>query len=94
MHPNIVPLLGVTADPLLFVSDWMPEGNLVQYIERNQSVDRLGLVGDFPPVSDHTLTPSSYPISLKVLTTSTPVTCFTGASKRYVIVRTLVVQVF
>ena len=31
-HPNIVPLLGVTMEPLALVSDWMPGGDLPGYI--------------------------------------------------------------
>jgi len=44
-HPNIVPLLGVTTAPLQLVSVWMPGGELLGYIERNPSIDRLSLVG-------------------------------------------------
>lgn len=50
-HPNIVPLLGVTISPLQLVSVWMPGGELVEYIERNPSADRLSLVGLLPPYS-------------------------------------------
>ena len=58
-HPNIVPLLGVTlleADdegdiitPLQLISDWMPDGNLQNYIKKNPDMDRVGVVG-VPPV--------------------------------------------
>ena len=48
-HPNIVALLGVTADPLQLVSDRMPGGNLVEYIANNPNADRLGLVS-VPPL--------------------------------------------
>lgn len=43
-HPNIVPLLGVTIDPLLLISDWMPCGDLTRYMANNADVNRLGLV--------------------------------------------------
>lgn len=47
-HPNILPLLGVsvTASPRSFriVSDWMQNGNVMEYIRSNPEVDRLQLV--------------------------------------------------
>ena len=44
-HKNIVPLLGITSNPLQLVSDWMPGGDLTEYINKNPDVDRPGLVG-------------------------------------------------
>jgi serine/threonine protein kinase len=44
-HQNIVPLLGVTTDPLELISDWMPGGDLPGYIVNHSNVDRLSLVG-------------------------------------------------
>jgi len=44
-HPNIVPLLGVTVAPLQLVSVRMAGGEILEYIERNPSTDRLSLVG-------------------------------------------------
>jgi serine/threonine protein kinase len=44
-HPNIVPFLGVTIDPLELISDWMPGGDLPGYIANHPNVDRLSLVG-------------------------------------------------
>lgn len=49
IHPNIVPLLGVTIDPFQLISEWMPGGDLPKYIKKNPNVDRLGLVW-VPPV--------------------------------------------
>jgi len=46
-HPNIVPLLGVTIDPLQLISDRMPGGNLTEYIANNPEADRLRLVNVF-----------------------------------------------
>ena len=44
-HPNIVPFIGVTWDPLQFVSEWMPNGTLTQYLGKNPEADRICLVG-------------------------------------------------
>ena len=44
-HPNIVPLLGVTADPPQLILDWMSGGDLPAYITNNPQADRLRLVG-------------------------------------------------
>ena len=44
-HPNLVPLLGVTINPLQFISDWMPYGDLTGYITNHPDADRLDLVG-------------------------------------------------
>lgn len=44
-HPNIVPFRGVTVDPLQLISDWMPGGDLANYISQHRDVDRLILVG-------------------------------------------------
>ena len=74
-HPNIVPLLGITPDPLQLISEWMPGGDLTDYIKKHPDADRVGLVGTLLVVSDPTLTPTtSYLISLKAFTSSTPVT--------------------
>ena len=43
-HPNVVPFIGVTQDPLQFVSEWMPKGTLVDYIRKNPDANRIGLV--------------------------------------------------
>lgn len=44
MHPNIVPLLGSTITPFQLISDWMPGGDLLEYIKNNPDAYRLGLV--------------------------------------------------
>ena len=44
-HPNILPLLGVTIDPPQLVSEWMPGGDLQEYIKRDADANRLELVG-------------------------------------------------
>jgi len=57
-HQNIVPLLGITSTPLQLISEWMPNGNLTEYIGMHPDTDRLGLVSVLPPVLDDALTPS------------------------------------
>ena len=46
-HPNIVPFLGMLATPMLLsvVSEWMPNGDVQAYVEKNSEVSRLQLVG-------------------------------------------------
>ena len=77
-HPNIVPHLGITPYPLQLISEWMPGGDLREYIKKHPGVDRLGLVGVPPVVFDPTLTPTtSYRMLLKDFTISTLATWFT-----------------
>ncbi|KAF9644312.1 hypothetical protein BDM02DRAFT_991187 [Thelephora ganbajun] len=45
-HPNILPLLGVTITPLQLISNWVPDGNLSEYIKDNSDADRLALMSD------------------------------------------------
>ena len=45
MHPNVLPLLGVTINPTQLISNWMSGGDLPGYIKRQSDADRLGLVG-------------------------------------------------
>ena len=53
-HPNITPFLGVseTPGPLYMVSEWMPNGNVRQYIAKNPEASRLQLVSEFENGSD------------------------------------------
>lgn len=44
-HTNIVPLLGITLNPLQLVSAWMPGGELKEYIVRHPGTNRIKLVG-------------------------------------------------
>ena len=57
-HPNIVPLLGVTTDPVQLVSGWMPDTDLTGYIRNHPDADRLSLVGVPSTVPRDVLTPS------------------------------------
>lgn len=50
-HPNIVPFEGVTLDPLQLVSEWMPGGELRNYVKSSREMDLLSLVGTFFPSS-------------------------------------------
>ena len=51
-HPNILPLLGlsVSADPRFFciLTEWMHNGNVIQYAESNPEANRLRLVSPLP----------------------------------------------
>jgi len=49
-HQHIVPLLGVTSPPLQLISEWMPGGDLTEYIKKHPDTDGLNLVC-FPPVT-------------------------------------------
>ena len=55
-HPNIVPFIGVTLNPLQLVSEWMSGGNLTAYIKSNPRVDRVSLVSPSDPPLKHGLT--------------------------------------
>ena len=59
IHANIVPLLGVTIDPPQLISDWMPGGDLTEYITNHPDTDRISLVSDLSALLCETLTPSS-----------------------------------
>ena len=59
VHPNIVPLLGVTSTPLQLISEWMTGGSLMEYIKKNPNTDRVVLVG-VPPI---VAIPRSLPLS-------------------------------
>ena len=58
VHPNVIPLLGVTTDPTQLVSGWMPDVDLTGYITSNPDADRLSFVGAPSPVLYDVLTPS------------------------------------
>jgi serine/threonine protein kinase len=45
MHPNILPLLGITIGPLQLISSWMSGGDLPEHIKNNANADRPRLVG-------------------------------------------------
>jgi len=43
-HPNIVPIVGVTVESLDLISDWVPGGDLLEYIVKHPDTDRLPLL--------------------------------------------------
>ena len=55
-HPNIVPLKGVTLNPLQLVWEWMPGGELREYIKKNPDANFISLVGPFLPTFPPRLT--------------------------------------
>ena len=46
-HPNIVPFIGVTLEPLQLVSEWMDNGKLQEYLRTNPEADSVNLVSLF-----------------------------------------------
>jgi serine/threonine protein kinase len=74
-HPNIVPFLGITSVPLQLISEWMPGGDLTEYVKKYPGVGRLGLVGVHSMMFDPMFIPAtSYLMSQKAFTFSTPAT--------------------
>ena len=53
-HPNIVPFMGVTLEPLQLVSEWMPGGELRSYLRENPRTNPVYLVSKPPPAHDTT----------------------------------------
>jgi len=45
-HPNVLSLLGFTITPLQLVSDWMPNGDLPEFIENHPGADLIRLLSD------------------------------------------------
>lgn len=47
-HPNILPIVRISENlfPFCIMSPWMPGGNIIQYIERNPSANRLMLLAE------------------------------------------------
>ena len=44
-HPNIVPFIGILEAPApLMVSEWMPNGNVRDYVGKDPGTSRLQLV--------------------------------------------------
>ena len=58
VHPNVVPLLGVTVTPFQSISAWMPGGELPEYIGMYPYADRLGFVGSHSAILRYIFTPS------------------------------------
>ena len=45
-HPNVLSLIGVTMEEkrLVMVSEWMENGNIINFLEKESNADRLELV--------------------------------------------------
>ena len=43
-HPNILQCFGVTANPLQVVTEWAPNGNVIEYLQERPKADRVYLV--------------------------------------------------
>ena len=58
-HPNIVPFLGISGahTPLSMVSEWMPNGNVRDYVGENPETSRLHLVCWLKKCTESELTP-------------------------------------
>ena len=81
-HPNIVPFLGITLEPLQLISAWVSGEELRDYISNHPDTDRLDLAGvPLPLVSDYAYALPSYVVSLTASITSTPAIWFTGSSR-------------
>ena len=46
-HPNVLPLLGITLGDHRFatVSEWMANGNIIQFVKEYRDANRFELVG-------------------------------------------------
>ena len=74
-HKNIVPLICVSVTPFQLISEWMPGGDLTEYVGKHPEADRLSLVSVPPAPLDATLTPTaSCVMLLKVFSFFTPAT--------------------
>ena len=67
-HPNVLPLLGVTMGERLFamVSEWMVNGNIVDFVEAHREANRFELVGSHSHRLPHASL-TKLPDSLKAL---------------------------
>jgi len=79
-HPNVVPLLGITTDPIQLVSCWMPDTDLTGYTTDHPDTDRSSLVDVPLPYRATCLPLPYYLMSRKASITSTPATSYTGIS--------------
>lgn len=60
-HPNVLPLLCVGIEPLVMISEWMTNGNVIEYIKQNPEADRIALVGFLLLLGAHAHFSASYP---------------------------------
>ena len=50
-HPNILRCFGITVDPFQIVTEWMPNGQAMVYVQEHQDADRVRLVGSLTLVT-------------------------------------------
>ena len=43
-HPNILPCLGLTVHPVQIMTEWMSNGQAIEYVQVHKSADRVRLV--------------------------------------------------
>ena len=43
-HQNILRCFGVTVDPFQIVTEWMPNGQAMEYVQTHPDADRIRLV--------------------------------------------------
>jgi len=43
-HPNIIPFIGVTTNPLQIVSELIPDRTLAEFVGKNPGANRITLV--------------------------------------------------
>lgn len=43
-HPNVLRCFGVTVDPFQMLTEWMPNGQVMNHVEVQNGVDRVRLV--------------------------------------------------
>ena len=50
-HPNILQCFGITANPFQVVTEWLPDGDVIEYVQACLNADRVCLVGSLahPP---------------------------------------------
>jgi len=74
-HPNIVPFIGVTFEPLQLVSEWVTRGELREYVNNNHQTNPINLVSATSSRPQQSLHPAlSYSVLPKVSTTFTHIT--------------------
>lgn len=49
-HPNILPCFGITVDPFQVMTEWVPHGNVIKYVQTHTNADRVCLVSPLFPV--------------------------------------------
>jgi hypothetical protein len=56
-HPNVLPLIGVTKSETQFamISDWMVNGNIIEFVKAHPDANRLDLVSFSFKVSSSSL---------------------------------------